>query len=105
MCIDWDIMRYAFVISREYGGAKILKVPPGIQFAIGPEDMIRFRLVDDEVTGLTEVALDLTFQSETENLGVTDQVDEARRWVSDANELLQRAKKRRGLWAGKTSFD
>jgi hypothetical protein len=107
MSIDWDRRLYAFSISREYGDAIIVKVPPGIEYAMGPEGMLQFRLVHDETTGLSEIVLDITFRSgiEIESLGLTDKVDEAKRWVSDANELLQRAKKRRGLWAGKTSFD
>ncbi len=95
MGIDWDTMRYAFTISREHGDAVILRVPPGVQFAIGPESMLQFRLVYDETTVLAEVVLDVTYSRGADSLGLTDKVDEAKRWVKDANELLQQAKKHR----------
>jgi len=95
MSIDWDTMLYAFEISREHGDAGIFKTPPGVHFAIGPEKMLQFRLVYDETTGLAEVVLDITYRPEPLSLGLTDKVDEAQRWVNDANELLQQAKKRR----------
>jgi len=95
MGIDWDTMRYAFTISREHGDAIILVIPARVQAGIGPESILQFRLVHDETTGLAEVVLDVTYSREADSLGLTDRVDEARRWVSDANELLQQAKKRR----------
>ncbi len=97
MWIDRETTLYAFVISHEDGGAKIFMVPPGIHFGIEPEQMLQFRLVHDEETSREEVMLDLTFQSEPESLGVTDQAEDARKWVRDANALLEEAKRRRGL--------
>ena len=97
MGIDWDTMRYAFTISREHGDAIILVIPSRVQAGIGPESILQFRLVYDETTGLAELVLDVTYSPGIESLGLTDKIDEARKWVSDANELLEQGRKRRSL--------
>jgi hypothetical protein len=101
MAIDWNTMRYAFDISTEHGDAGIFVHPPpgsvypGMGAAISAPKIRRFVLRPDQDTGLTEVVLEVTYGSGEECLGLTDQVEEAEKWVATANELVRLARERK----------
>ncbi len=101
MTIDWDTMRYAFDISKGHGDAAIFIHPPpgsvypGMGAAISAPKIRCFSLRTDRDTGLTEVVLEVTYGSGKECLGLTDQVEEAEKWVATANELVRLARKRK----------
>ena len=94
MAIDWEMMLYAFVIDSQYGGAKILVHSPdlsvSVQGTISAHQIRRFLVRADEETGLAEVVLEVTYGSREECLGLTDKVEEARRWIARANDLIGR---------------
>ncbi|WP_420632358.1 hypothetical protein [Candidatus Leptofilum sp.] len=104
LAIDWSIMMWAFVITSLDGGAKILNPSeeagkPGIQAAISFGKIRGFVLREDSDTGYAEVMLLVKFESGELCLGLTKQVEEAQKWVIDANQLLQ------NVQMGKSNFD
>lgn len=104
LAIDWPTMMDAFVINRSDGGALILHPSeeigkPGIQAAISFGKIHRFVLREDSDTGYAEVMLLVKFEPGELCLGLTKQVEEAKKWVSDANQLLQ------NVQMGKSNFE
>lgn len=102
MAIDWEDMQTAFDISVQHGDAGIFIPPPpdssysvGVQAAISAQNISHFELQLDPETGLTEVVLNVTYESGKKSLGLTNQLKEARRWVADANEIVRRVREER----------
>ena len=93
MAIDWQTMMFAFDITRSDGGAGIL-IPstdpdkPGVQAAIPPEKMLEFTIRKVPPTEYVEVILKVSYEPGEKCLGLTTQIEEAEKWVMDANKLL-----------------
>jgi hypothetical protein len=100
MAIDWQTMMEAFVITWPDGGAIIL-IPstvtgkPGIQAAISFDKIRGFTLREVPETEYAEVILEVNYEPSEKCLGLTKQVEEAKKWVTDANKLLNNVRKRK----------
>ncbi len=90
--IDWDITRDAFILERQFGGAKLFGIPAYFQVGIDLREIVGFRLDLGNEADLAEVILDVTYHSGHESLGVTDQLEQAERWVQEANRIVADAR-------------
>jgi hypothetical protein len=101
LAIHWDRLLYGFDITVQHGDAGIFTLPPpGASFpaigaAIGSSQIRGFTLKPEPESGLIEVVLEVTYNPNEESLGLTDQLEEAKRWVADANELVRRVRERK----------
>ena len=98
MAIDWEGLERAFEIAMKHGDAGIFNPPidrpgTGVMGAISSSKIRRFATRPDPSSGLTEVVLEVTYGKGEESLGLTDQVEQAIRWVEDANRLVANARR------------
>lgn len=99
LILDWETRRYAFSITAPDAGATIVvideKAGLSVDAAISACDICRFFLEPIPNKRQVEVILEVTYGDGKKSLGVTDQIQQAQRWVANANEFVRQARENR----------
>lgn len=97
LAIDWDALKWAFIISIPDGIANVFFQPTdtskyehGMWFAFLPEDITRISYQKERDQKMGEISI--LIKDKRISLGMTMEDDTAKKWTTTANEVIIKAK-------------